>query len=63
MENRVALSAKEICKSFGENNVLKSVDLELKAGEVHALIGENGAGKSTLLKILFGIYKPTSGKI
>ena len=57
------LSAQKICKSFGKNNVLKSVDFDLEAGEVHALIGENGAGKSTLLKILFGIYQPTSGEI
>ena len=57
------LSAQKIGKSFGKNNVLKSVDFDLEAGEVHALIGENGAGKSTLLKILFGIYQPTSGEI
>ena len=64
MEKKVnLLSAQKICKSFGKNNVLKSVDFDLEAGEVHALIGENGAGKSTLLKILFGIYQPTSGEI
>ena len=64
LEKKVCLlSAQKICKSFGKNNVLKSVDFDLEAGEVHALIGENGAGKSTLLKILFGIYQPTSGDI
>ena len=41
------LEMKEICKSFGTNNVLKNVQFDLFAGEVHALIGENGAGKST----------------
>lgn len=56
------LEMKEICKSFGTNNVLKNVQFDLFAGEVHALIGENGAGKSTLMKILMGMYKKDSGK-
>ena len=51
------LEMKEICKSFGTNNVLKNMQFDLFAGEVHALIGENGAGKSTLMKILMGMYK------
>ena len=55
------LEMKEICKSFGTNNVLKNVQFDLFAGEVHALIGENGAGKSTLMKILMGMYKKDSG--
>ena len=40
-----------------------NITLQLKKGEIHALLGENGAGKSTLMSILFGMYKPTSGKI
>lgn len=57
------LAAKSVSKSFGVIPVLFSVDFEIKAGEVHALIGENGAGKSTLMKILSGIHAPTSGHI
>lgn len=57
------LSAKCICKSFGKNEVLKSVNFDIEPGEIHGLIGENGAGKSTLLKILFGVHKQTSGSV
>ena len=57
------LSAKRIAKSFNGVQVLFSVDFDLRAGEIHALMGENGAGKSTLVKILSGFEQPTSGEI
>lgn len=52
-----------IRKAFGATQALASVDLEVRAGEVHALIGENGAGKSTLMKILSGALQPDDGQM
>ena len=52
-----------IAKAFGTNQVLKDVAITLKAGEVHALMGENGAGKSTLMNILTGLHKADAGVI
>jgi ribose transport system ATP-binding protein len=57
------LAAERISKSFGDVPVLFSIDFDVRAGEVHAIIGENGAGKSTLMKILSGFEQPTSGVI
>lgn len=59
----VILTMKDIDKSFVGVHALKNAQLELKRGEVHALMGENGAGKSTLMKILTGIYSKDSGTI
>ena len=52
-----------VSKNFGGVRALSDVDLEVHAGEIHALLGGNGAGKSTILKILRGVHAPTSGTV
>ncbi|MDQ2067895.1 ABC transporter ATP-binding protein [Xinfangfangia sp. CPCC 101601] len=63
MNSPYLLQMKEIYKSFGPVTVSAGVTLEVKPGEIHALLGENGAGKSVLMSILCGILKPDSGSI
>ncbi len=58
-----ALRMTGITKSFPGVRALSEVDLEVRPGEVHAIVGENGAGKSTLMKILAGVYTPDAGSI
>lgn len=62
-ETDYALEARGIIKVFGNHVALDTIDFGLRAGEVHALLGENGAGKSTLIKILTGAYQPTTGQV
>ncbi|QXP58882.1 sugar ABC transporter ATP-binding protein [Olleya sp. HaHaR_3_96] len=62
-ENKYRLEMTGISKSFGVVSVLKDVNLKVKPGEIHALLGENGAGKSTLVKILSGVHHKDSGTV
>src|SRR3954452_2305322 len=59
----VLLSMRGIVKQFPGARALDGVDLEIRAGEVHCLLGQNGAGKSTLIKVLAGAHQPDEGEI
>jgi inositol transport system ATP-binding protein len=63
LHNEYVVVMDHISKSFSGVKVLEQVNLKLKRGSVHALVGENGAGKSTLMKILTGMYSDYEGKI
>ncbi|MDR2259113.1 MAG: sugar ABC transporter ATP-binding protein, partial [Treponema sp.] len=63
MNGEYLLEMKNIVKTFPGVQALRGVNLQVRPGEIHALLGENGAGKSTLMKCIAGIYKPTSGEI
>ncbi len=60
---RTVLELAGVTKAFGGVRALKGVSFDLKAGEVHALVGENGAGKSTLIRVITGAHAPDSGSI
>lgn len=62
-DQTVILTVDRLCKSYGDNHVLKGVDLTLRRGRAHALLGGNGAGKSTLVKIITGLFAPDAGSI
>lgn len=63
MPDSCRLAMTGIAKAFGSTQALRGVELELAAGEVHALVGENGAGKSTLMKVLSGAVTPDAGQM
>lgn len=63
MGEQYAIEMRGIFKSFGALLANENVNLEVRTGEVHALLGENGAGKSTLMNMLSGIYRPDRGEI
>jgi len=62
MDKKILLQIKNLSKSFTGVTVLDKVEITLKSGTIHALMGENGAGKSTLMKCLFGIYTQDEGE-
>src|SRR5207249_352584 len=60
-EGDLLLEIRGLDKTFPGTRALKGVDLEVRHGEVHALVGQNGSGKSTIIKILAGFHKPDHG--
>lgn len=63
MDKPYLLEMSNISKSFPGVKANQNINLAIRSGEIHALLGENGAGKTTLMKILYGLYKPDAGEI
>lgn len=63
MQNKYSIEMKDVVKKFGDFIANDHINLKVKRGEIHALLGENGAGKSTLMNMLSGLLEPTSGEI
>jgi ABC-type sugar transport system ATPase subunit len=59
----IALRVSGAAKAFGATQALRSASIEVRAGEIHAIVGENGSGKSTLVKLLAGVHRPDAGQI
>ena len=63
MSAPAALRIRNLSKTFPGQRALNEVDLEITAGEIHALVGANGSGKSTIVKILAGYHEPDDGAV
>ena len=63
MGPQLILKLSNISKTFPGVQALKNVDMDVRYGEVHCLVGENGSGKSTLIRIISGVESPESGTI
>src|SRR3954451_2422602 len=62
-ERPLALRVHDLAKAFGPTQALRACSFDLRAGEVHCIVGENGSGKSTLVKILSGVHRPDGGTV
>lgn len=62
-KDQVVIELRNIVKKFGDFAANDGINIQVRKGEIHAILGENGAGKSTLMNQLYGLYKPTSGDI
>ena len=58
-----SITIKNLCKSYGQTQILKDISFEAKAGRVTAFLGPNGAGKTTLFNLLTGVYEPSEGTV
>ncbi len=63
MQDNVILEIRDVSKSFSGVKVLRDINLTVRRGEVHVVVGENGAGKSTLMKIISGVYQKDEGQL
>ena len=63
VQDKVVIELCNIVKKFGDFTANDGINIKVRKGEIHAILGENGAGKSTLMNQLYGLYKPTSGDI
>lgn len=61
--SEVVVEMRNIVKQFGDFKANDDINLKVRKGEIHALLGENGAGKSTLMNVLTGLLEPTEGEI
>ncbi len=60
---RVVIRTEDLCKSFGDNDVLRGINLEFRAGTTTVILGGSGSGKSVLMKHLIGLIQPDSGRV